>query len=145
MEDQGNPHRGEVVLERPNGSPIGIRLDANAICIAERALGGRSISEITLEFAAGQVWATAVRALLWAGAHGYRAAHPSKGKAQPLSLEDMGRIIWDVGISEAANIAAEAIRLAFPGEEDTPESPDEPAEDQDEPGKAGATSSGEGS
>lgn len=145
MEEQANPLRGELFLERPNGASLGVRLDLNAICVAERVLGGRAISDLTLEFASGQVSGTVVRAIIWAGVQGYRSAHPKKGQ-KPFTLEDAGRLIYDeVGIAKAAAVAAEAIKLAFPTEGDADPGQDGEAGEGDEPGKPTATSSGEGS
>lgn len=135
MSELVNPHRGEVMLDLPDGRQIGLRLDANAVCVAERALGGRSLTEIVTDLGVGRISITVVRALLWAAVQGYDAKHPKKVR-RTFTLEDAGNTITDVGPQSSAEKVLEALNLAFPRQEDVVDEPGE-QKDQEEGDAAG--------
>ena len=118
MDELANPHRGEVVVELEGGRTLGLRLDANALCIAERMLQ-RPFTEFGAEILGRIVSVTTVRALLWAGVQGYAAKHPPKDrKKEAFSLTDAGDVINELGLSRAANLVVTALNRSLPMKED---------------------------
>jgi hypothetical protein len=88
------------------GKPRELRYSFNALCRLEERAGADLSEVISRSLKPGSQY-TAIRLLMWAGVAG-------------ITLEEAGDIIEEVGRAEAERLITEAIKLAFPINDDEP-------------------------
>lgn len=122
-----NPYRAEAEF-LVAGERFALRFDWNAAVEFEQATG-RLVSQALTSLAAGQLSATDLRGLLWAGL---------RAGGRRISIEEAGDLIPRIGRAEAVRVTGAALRYYFPELGDQG-SAGPPGEDADPPRPAPST------
>lgn len=109
VELMANPARGVIEFEA-RGQTYRLRFSNNALAELEQALG-EPLGRFAPRLQHGEIGVRDIRAMLWAG---IRGADPKAS----LSLEEVGELMDELGLPQAATLAAQAFAAAFPASDE---------------------------
>ncbi|MEO1067397.1 MAG: GTA-gp10 family protein [Pseudomonadota bacterium] len=103
-----NKEKGEIVIDASDAA-FTLRFSANALCDLEAEVGASAVALANELSDEDNISITTLRAMFWAG---LRDSHPD------ISVDDAGRIMTELGITEASAKIGEAFVAAFPASDD---------------------------